>query len=164
MRNGITNDFRVGIGFDAHRLVQGHPLIIGGVQVPHERGLEGHSDGDVLTHSIIDALLGATNLGDKGLHFPSEDPIYKGISSLILLERTFDILDQNGWRISNVDATILAQKPRLAPFISDMVSHISKALSIAATRVSIKVTSTDYLGFTGREEGIASCCVASVIS
>ena len=164
MRNDITNDFRVGIGFDAHGLVQGRALIIGGVPIPHELGLEGHSDGDVLTHSIIDALLGASNLGDKGLHFPSENPIFKGISSLILLEQTFDILNKNGWHISNVDATILAQKPRLAPFISDMVSHISKALSIRTTRVSIKVTTTDYMGFTGREEGIASCCVASVFS
>jgi 2-C-methyl-D-erythritol 2,4-cyclodiphosphate synthase len=164
MRNSITNDFRVGIGFDAHGLVQGRELIIGGVSVPHERGLEGHSDGDVLSHSIIDALLGASNLGDKGVYFPSESTIYKGISSLILLEKTIDILNQNGWRISNVDATILAQKPRLAPFISDMVSHISRALSIPITRVSIKVTSTDYMGFTGREEGIASCCVASVFS
>jgi 2-C-methyl-D-erythritol 2,4-cyclodiphosphate synthase len=162
MGNTIKHDFRVGIGFDAHKLVQERQLIIGGVSVPHETGLEGYSDGDVLSHSIIDALLGATNLGDKGVHFPSDNNKFKDISSLILLKKTSDILKKNGWRISNLDATILAQKPRLGSFIPDMGLCISKALSICVTRVSIKVTTTDYMGFTGREEGIASCCVASV--
>lgn len=157
-------DFRVGIGFDAHALAEGRRLVLGGVEIPHDRGLVGHSDGDVLVHAIMDALLGVANLGDKGLHFPSSDPQYQDISSLVLLAKVADLLRARSWRISNVDATMLAQKPRLGAFISAMREQTSAALSIAADLVSIKVTTTDYLGFTGREEGIAAVAVAAIVS
>ena len=159
----MTN-FRVGLGFDAHGLAEGRPLIIGGVTVPHDRGLVGHSDGDVLVHSIMDALLGAANLGDKGVHFPSSDPQYKDISSLALLARVGELVAGRGWRISNVDATILAQRPRLGPHAAAMRANLADTLSISPEQVSIKVTTTDYMGFTGREEGIAACAVAALFS
>lgn len=139
-------------------------LVLGGVEIPHDRGLEGHSDGDVLVHALMDALLGAANLGDKGTHFPSSDPQYRGISSLLLLERVASLLGAGGWRVSNVDATMLAQTPRLGPFIPAMKELTAEALGIPATRVSIKATTTDHLGFVGRSEGIAACAVACVIS
>ena len=154
--------FRVGIGFDAHPLANGRELIIGGVTIPNDTGLQGHSDGDVLVHSIIDAILGASNLGDKGTHFPSTDDAYKNISSLILLEKTAILLANSDWRISNVDATILAQKPKLGAFIAEMREHISGTLSVSSDKVSIKATTTDYMGFIGREEGIACCCIVSI--
>ena len=154
--------FRVGIGFDAHPLANGRELIIGGVTIPNDTGLQGHSDGDVLVHSIIDAILGASNLGDKGTHFPSTDDAYKNISSLILLENTAILLANSDRRISNVDATILAQKPKLGAFIAEMREHISGTLSVSSDRVSIKATTTDYMGFIGREEGIACCCIVSI--
>jgi 2-C-methyl-D-erythritol 2,4-cyclodiphosphate synthase len=155
-------DFRVGTGFDSHGLAEGRRLILGGVDVRHPRGLSGHSDGDVLVHAIMDALLGAANLGDKGVHFPSGDAQYQDISSLILLGRVAGLLRAVGWRISNVDATILAQKPRLGPYLPEMQRLISATLSVESERVSIKVTTTDYLGFVGREEGIAACAIAAV--
>ena len=154
--------FRVGIGFDAHPLAEGRRLVLGGVSIPHTQGLAGHSDGDVLIHAIMDALLGAGNLGDKGVHFPSSDPQYKDISSLILLAKVAELLDAASWRISNVDATILAQKPRLAPFVGAMIEQTAGALGLPAELVSIKVTTTDYMGFVGREEGIAACAVAAI--
>ena len=157
-------DFRVGIGFDSHPLAPGRRLVLGGVEIPHDRGLAGHSDGDVLIHSLLDALLGAADLGDKGTHFPSSDPQYKDISSLLLLERVAVILNESGWRVSNVDATMLAQTPRLGPFIPAMKELTAAALSIPPGRVSIKATTTDYLGFVGRAEGIAACAVACVTS
>ena len=157
-------DFRVGIGFDSHPLVEGRRLVLGGVDIPHDHGLEGHSDGDVLAHSLLDALLGAANLGDKGIHFPSSDPRYKDISSLILLERVGELIAAAGWRVSNLDATMLAQMPRLGPFIPDMKERTAAALSIPVGRVSIKATTTDYLGFVGRAEGIAAVAVACVMS
>ncbi len=157
-------NFRVGLGFDAHGLAEGRPLIIGGVTVPHDRGLVGHSDGDVLVHSIMDALLGAANLGDKGGHFPSRDPQYKDISSLALLARVGELVAGRGWRISNVDATILAQRPRLGPHVTAMRANLAHTLSISPDQVSVKVTTTDYMGFTGREEGIAACAVAALFS
>jgi 2-C-methyl-D-erythritol 2,4-cyclodiphosphate synthase len=157
-------DFRVGIGFDAHALAAGRRLVLGGVAIPHDRGLAGHSDGDVLVHAIMDALLGAANLGNKGEHFPSSDPQYKDISSLILLAKVADLLAAGSWRISNVDATMLAQKPHLGAFIPAMREQTSASLSIATDQVSIKVTTTDYLGFTGRGEGIAAVAVASIAS
>ena len=157
-------DFRVGIGFDAHPLVPGRKLVLGGVEVPHHAGLAGHSDGDVLVHAIMDALLGAAGLGDKGTHFPSSDPQYKDISSLILLSTVAELVRAAGWRISNVDATMLAQKPRLAPFVKNMRAQVGEALSTPSDRVGIKVTTTDFLGFVGREEGIAAYAVASLIT
>ena len=167
MSNQPSIDFRIGIGigigFDAHALAAGRPLVLGGVNIPFDQGLAGHSDGDVVVHAIMDALLGAANLGDKGVHFPSSDPQYKDISSLILLSRVADLLREHGWRISNVDATMLAQRPRLGAFLPEMQQRTSAALSAPPQRVSIKVTTTDYLGFIGRAEGIAACAVASIV-
>ena len=157
-------DIRVGIGFDSHPLVPDRRLVLGGVEIPHDQGLEGHSDGDVLLHAIIDALLGAANLGDKGTHFPSSDPQYRNILSLLLLERVASLLRESGWRVSNVDATMLAQMPRLGPYIPEMKERTAAALGISPTRVSIKATTTDHLGFVGRSEGIAACAVACVMS
>ncbi len=157
-------EFRVGIGFDSHPLVPGRRLVLGGVEIPHDHGLAGHSDGDVLVHSLLDALLGAANLGDKGTHFPSSDPQYKDISSLVLLERVGELLAGSGWRVSNLDATMLAQTPRLGPFIPAMKEHTAASLGISSGLVSIKATTTDYLGFLGRSEGIAACAVACLVS
>ena len=155
-----ASGIRVGLGFDVHPLVEGRPLVIGGVTVPFSRGLAGHSDGDVLSHAIMDALLGAANLGNKGSHFPSSDPRYKDARSLGFLEEIAGLLSRNGWRIVNVDATIVAQRPVLAPYFTDMVKAVSAALSIDPFQVSIKATTTDRLGFLGREEGVAACAVA----
>lgn len=138
--------------------------MLGGVTVPHHMGLSGHSDGDVLIHAMMDALLGAAALGDKGAHFPSSDPQYKDISSLILLSSVGDLVRGIGWRISNVDATMLAQNPRLAPFVESMREQAGNALSIPVQRIGIKVTTTDHLGFVGREEGIAAYAVASLVT
>ena len=138
--------------------------MLGGVTIPHDKGLSGHSDGDVLVHAIMDALLGAANLGDKGLHFPSSDPQYKDIFSLILLERVGVLVAQAGWRLSNVDATILAQNPKLSAFNAEMRENVAGSLSVSPDRVSVKVTTTDYLGFVGREEGIAAIAVVSLMS
>ena len=157
-------DFRVGIGFDSHPLTPGRRLVLGGVEIPHDRGLAGHSDGDVLVHAIMDALLGAANLGDKGVHFPSSDAQYKDISSLVLLDKVATLLNEVGWRVSNVDATITAQNPRLGPFIQSMRGQAAKALSLPPGRISVKTTTTDHLGFVGREEGIAAYAVASIVS
>jgi 2-C-methyl-D-erythritol 2,4-cyclodiphosphate synthase len=134
--------------------------VLGGVEIPFEQGLEGWSDADVVVHAIIDALLGATALGDIGSHFPSDDPAYKGISSIVLLDRTGNLLREHGWRISNIDATIVAERPPLHPFIDQMRQNISQALSISKSQVGIKATTTEGLGFTGREEGIATYAVA----
>ena len=138
--------------------------MLGGVDIPHAKGLSGHSDGDVLVHAIMDALLGAANLGDKGLHFPSSDPQYKDISSLVLLERVGTLVSGAGWRLSNVDATILAQNPKLSPFNSEMRKNVARTLTVEPDRISIKVTTTDHLGFVGREEGIAAMAVVSLMS
>ena len=157
-------EIRVGIGFDSHPLVPDRRLVLGGVEIPHDRGLEGHSDGDVLVHAIMDALLGAANLGDKGRHFPSSDPQYRNILSLLLLERVASLLQESGWRVSNVDATMLAQMPRLGPYVPEMKERTAAALGISPDRVSVKATTTDHLGFVGRSEGIAACAVACVMS
>lgn len=138
--------------------------MLGGVEIPHDRGLSGHSDGDVLVHAVMDAILGAANLGDKGLHFPSSDAQYKDISSLTLLERVGMLAAEVGWRLSNVDATILAQNPKLSIFNADMRNNMAKSLSVTPDRVSVKVTTTDHLGFVGREEGIAAMAVVSLVS
>ena len=151
---------RVGIGFDTHPLVSGRALVLGGVELPFDRGLAGHSEGDVLSHAIIDALLGAAGLGDKGTHFPPGDPQYKDVSSLLLLSRVAELMKRNQWLIVNIDATMLAQRPVVEPFIAAMKEKIGAALSVPETRVSIKATTTDHLGFVGREEGIAAYAVA----
>ena len=153
---------RVGFGYDAHRLTRGRPLILGGVEIPHEKGLEGWSDADVLVHAIMDALLGAAALGDIGNHFPPNDPAYKGISSITLLNRVSDTLRAKGWRTGNVDATIIAEHPLLRPFISQMKQNIGQALSISENQVGIKATTNERMGFVGREEGMAAYAVALV--
>ena len=157
-------DIRVGTGFDSHPLVPDRRLVLGGVEIPHHQGLEGHSDGDVLVHAVMDALLGAANLGDKGIHFPSSDPQYRNILSLLLLEQVAALLNESGWRLSNVDATMLAQSPRLGPYIPEMKERIAATLGTSTARVSIKATTTDHLGFVGRSEGIAAFAVACVVS
>ncbi len=147
---------RVGMGYDVHKLVEERPLILGGVVVPHTLGLLGHSDADVLVHAIMDALLGAAALGDIGKHFPDTDPAYKGASSIKLLEHVKGLLEGNGYVIENIDATIIAQKPKLRPYIEQMEQNIAQTLGIAKEQVNIKATTEEGLGFTGREEGIAS--------
>ena len=164
MSQSSAIDFRVGIGFDAHPLVPDRKLILGGIHIPHELGLAGHSDGDVLAHAMMDALLGAAGLADKGAQFPSSDPQYEDISSLLLLSAVADLVRDGGWRISNVDATMLAQKPRLGPFVESMREHTGSALSLSPALIGIKITTTDYMGFVGREEGIAACAVASLVT
>ena len=147
---------RVGFGYDVHGFVSGRPLVLGGVEIPFERGLLGHSDADVLLHAVCDALLGAAALGDIGRHFPDTDPAFKGISSLILLERTAQIVSRSGFSIHNIDATLVLQKPRLAPYIPRMIEEISRVTGLPATHVNVKATTTEKLGFTGREEGVAA--------
>ncbi|HWQ62067.1 MAG TPA: 2-C-methyl-D-erythritol 4-phosphate cytidylyltransferase [Negativicutes bacterium] len=154
---------RIGIGYDVHRLVAGRPLILGGVDIPHERGLEGHSDADVLLHAIKDALLGAAALGDIGRHFPDSDPAYKGASSLKLLAAVGEKLAAAGWRVHNIDAVVIAEKPKLAPHIQAMNANIAAALGIAAGHVNVKATTTEGLGFAGRREGIAAQAVAAIV-
>lgn len=150
--------FRTGIGVDIHRLVEGRELVLGGIIIPHSHGLEGHSDGDALIHAIIDACLGAANLGDIGTHFSSEDPCYSGIHSVKLLSETALILARRDWRVEFIDATILAERPILRPHIGDMRAALANALGIGAESVSLKATTADHLGFVGRREGI--CCMA----
>ena len=151
---------RIGCGYDAHRLVPGRPLILGGVPIEHETGLLGHSDADVLLHAICDALLGALGEGDIGRHFPDSDPALKGISSLLLLERVVALMAGKGYRLGNLDATIIAQRPRLAPHIPAMREKIAAACGVAPERINVKATTTEKLGFEGREEGIAAQAVA----
>ena len=150
--------FRTGIGVDIHRLVEGRELALGGIIIPHSHGLEGHSDGDALTHAVIDACLGAANLGDIGTHFSSEDPRYSGIHSAKLLSETALILARRDWRVDYIDATILAERPILRPYIGEMRAALAHALGIGVESVSLKATTADYLGFVGRREGI--CCMA----
>src|SRR5512147_140174 len=150
---------RVGIGHDTHRLEDGRPLILGGVRVEHGRGLAGHSDADVLLHALTDALLGAAGLGDIGRHFPDTDPRYEGIDSRMLLRAAVQRVREAGWRVGNVDATIIAQAPRLAPHIPAMVANIAADLEIPAAAVNVKATTTEGLGFSGRGEGIAAQAV-----
>lgn len=150
---------RIGNGYDVHRLVSGRPLILGGVRVPHPLGLAGHSDADVLIHAVTDALLGAAALGDIGRHFPDTDPSYKGISSIILLEKVGALIKQNGYEINNIDSIIAAQKPKLMDFLPQMRENIAGALGLMPQCVSVKATTTEHLGFEGREEGISSYAV-----
>jgi 2-C-methyl-D-erythritol 2,4-cyclodiphosphate synthase len=153
---------RIGFGYDAHRLEPGRPLILGGVEIPCHLGLKGHSDADVLTHALGDALLGAVAAGDLGRHFPDSDPAYRGISSLILLERIVDLVRSRGYQPMNVDVTVVAEKPRLAPHVPEMVEKLAPILGLAPDAVSIKATSTEKMGFAGREEGIAAYAVVLV--
>jgi 2-C-methyl-D-erythritol 2,4-cyclodiphosphate synthase len=153
---------RIGHGYDVHRLVENRPLILGGVTIPHEKGLLGHSDADVLLHAVADALLGAAALGDIGKHFPDTDPAYKGADSRVLLRHVVSLLKKKGLAISNIDATILAQRPKLAPFISTMKENIANDCEIAPTCVNVKATTEEKLGFTGTEEGIAAHSVCLI--
>ncbi len=149
-------DFRIGHGYDVHQLVAGKPCIIGGVTIPYERGLLGHSDADVLLHAICDALLGAAALGDIGRHFPDSDPRFAGIDSRKLLREVVALVRSKGFEPSNVDATIIAEAPRMSPHVAAMVAHIAQDLGIAPERVNVKATTTEKLGFAGRGEGIAA--------
>ena len=153
---------RIGQGFDAHALKPGKKLVIGGVTIPHSAGLDGHSDADVLLHAICDALIGAAALGDIGRHFPDSDPQYKGVDSRVLLRKTAALLTAHGSRVVNVDATIIAEAPRMAPHIGTMVRNIAEDLSVAESSVNIKAKTTEKLGFTGRGEGIAAEAVVLI--
>ena len=150
-------DFRVGNGYDVHQLAEGLPLVLGGVKVPHTKGCVAHSDGDVLIHALCDALLGALALGDIGQHFPDTSDAYKGIDSKLLLERVVAMIRDRGWEIVNVDGTLLAQKPKIAPFVPQMRQTLADVMGIPVDAVSVKATTTERLGFVGREEGIAAC-------
>ena len=154
---------RTGIGYDVHRLAPGHSLVLGGVEIPSPLGLIGWSDADVLVHSIIDALLGAAALGDIGSHFPPGDPQYKDISSLVLLEKVGAMLDEKGFKVANVDATIVAEQPKLRDFIFGMRRNLSQALGIATDLVSVKASTSEQLGFVGRGEGMAAWAVATIV-
>ena len=153
---------RVGIGYDVHRLTEGRKLILGGVEIEHTMGLLGHSDADVLLHAIMDALLGAAGLGDIGKHFPDTDEAYKGISSMKLLEHVAGLLEEQGYLVENIDATVIAQKPKLRPYIEQMEQNIAFALHINASQVNVKATTEERLGFTGREEGISSQAICAL--
>lgn len=150
---------RVGMGYDVHRLTEERKLILGGVEIPWEKGLLGHSDADVLIHAVMDALLGAAALGDIGKHFPDTDPAYKGISSIRLLKHVSELLEQNGYKVGNIDATVIAQQPKMAPHIPQMRKNMADALGISESQINVKATTEEGLGFTGRGEGIASQAV-----
>ena len=154
---------RVGLGYDVHKLVEGRELILGGVTIPYEKGLLGHSDADVLVHAIMDALLGAAALGDIGKHFPDTDPQYKGISSIKLLEHVGKLLDEHLYVIENIDATIIAQKPKMAPHIQVMRENIASALGIEVEQVNVKATTEEGLGFTGTGDGISSQAICATL-
>jgi len=152
----------VGLGYDVHRLVEGRPLILGGVAIPYERGLDGHSDADVLLHALMDALLGAAGLGDIGVHFPPSDPAYKGADSLKLLAEVVALLEREGYRPVNVDMTLLAERPKIGPYVPEMREKISAVLGIAPNRVGIKATTNEGMGFVGAGEGMAALAVALI--
>ena len=154
---------RIGTGYDVHRLVEGRKLIIGGVDIPNEKGLLGHSDADVLIHAVCDALLGAAGLGDIGKHFPDSDKQYKGISSLMLLADVSRLLKEKKFTVNNIDATIVAERPKMALHIPTMVSHIPSAVQVEESAINVKATTTEGLGFTGRGEGIAAYAVCTIM-
>lgn len=154
---------RVGMGYDVHRLTEERKLILGGVEIPWEKGLLGHSDADVLVHAVMDALLGAAALGDIGKHFPDTDPAYKGISSILLLRHVTELLKKNGYAIGNVDATIIAQKPKMAPHILKMRENMAEAMGISIDCFNVKATTEEGLGFTGREDGIAAQAICLLV-
>jgi len=152
--------YRIGNGYDVHRLIKGRKLILGGVDIPHGLGLDGHSDADVLCHALCDSLLGASGAGDLGKYFPDTDNKWKGVSSLVLLKKSGELVAERGFQISNIDTTIVAQQPKIGPHIESMTTNISETLKIDPTQINIKATTTERLGFTGREEGIAAYAVA----
>ena len=152
-------DYRVGIGYDAHRFAEGRPLILGGVTVPHSKGLEGHSDADALCHAVSDAILGAAALGDMGKYFPDTDPKWKGADSLALLKECARMAKSKGWKIGNVDAVLVCQKPRLAPHLASMSRMIEQTLQVGPDRVNVKAKTTEGMGFEGREEGLSAQAV-----
>ncbi|BFN37977.1 2-C-methyl-D-erythritol 2,4-cyclodiphosphate synthase [Fidelibacter multiformis] len=155
-------NLRIGQGYDVHRLTEGRPLILGGVTIPHPKGPAGHSDADVLTHAVMDALLGAAALGDIGTHFPDTDPAYHHADSLKLLEKVVSLLEQQGYAIVNVDATLILQKPKIAPFIPKIRENLSRMMHTPLETVSVKATTEEGLGFTGREEGVAAMAVCLI--
>ncbi len=154
--------FRIGIGYDVHQLAAGVPLVVGGVSLPWPKGLAGHSDGDVMLHAIMDALLGAAALGDIGTHFPDKDPQYKGCSSRMLLSWVSEKLTAAGYAVNNVDCTLVAQQPKVAPYIPEMREKISQTLGVSVDQVNVKATTTEHLGFAGREEGMACYAVCTL--
>ena len=159
------SDIRIGHGYDVHRLTENRDLIIGGVKIPYEKGLLGHSDADVLVHAILDAVLGALGEGDIGKHFPDTDERYKGINSMLLAENVASLLLGKGYTVGNIDATVVAQRPKLSPYIQEMRANIAKVFGVTPDRVNIKATTEEKLGFTGREEGISAhavCLIESV--
>ena len=155
--------FRIGFGYDAHRLVEGRPLILGGVEIPNSVGLDGYSDADVLTHAVIDAMIGAMGMGDIGQHFPDTDPAYKGVASLFMLKEVMLWVKRDGFRLNNLDATIVAESPRLAPYLPTMQGRVAEALETSASQINIKATTTEGMGFCGRQEGIGAYAVISLV-
>ena len=155
-------NFRIGLGYDVHRLESGTPFWLGGVSIPHEKGTVGHSDADVLIHAICDALLGAAALGDIGDHFPDTDPAFKGIESTILLQRTMELIREEGFHVENLDATVCLQTPRIKPFILQMRVHIALQMQLDEKAVSVKATTEEHLGYTGREEGVSAYAVVLI--
>jgi 2-C-methyl-D-erythritol 2,4-cyclodiphosphate synthase len=153
---------RIGIGYDSHRLVEGRRLIIGGIEIPHDKGLLGHSDADVLVHAVCDAILGALGAGDIGRHFPDTNPAYKGISSMILLQKVYAMVEEMGFRVHNVDSTVILERPRLKRYMHEMALNISKALNISEDRVNVKAKTNEGMGFIGRDEGIAAFAVVTI--
>ena len=157
---------RIGMGYDVHRLQEGRKLIMGGVEIPYEKGLLGHSDADVLVHAVMDALLGAAALGDIGKHFPDTDPAYKGISSILLLQKVGELLEEHCFLIENIDATIIAQAPKMRPHIDQMRQNMADALKIDVSQINVKATTEEGLGFTGKKEGISAqaiCCISKAL-
>lgn len=155
--------FRIGFGYDVHRLVEGRPLILGGVEIPYPFGLEGHSDADVLTHAVIDAIIGALGAGDIGQHFPDTDPKYKGVSSLSMLKTVVDMVKREGFRLNNLDTTITAQVPKLAPHLSNMRGRLAETLEASIGQINIKATTSEGLGFCGKREGMEAFAVISLV-
>ncbi len=155
-------NMRIGQGYDAHRFQSGDAVVLGGVTIPFDRSLAAHSDGDVLLHAICDAILGAAALGDIGRHFPDTDPTYKGVDSRVLLRAVRDLLTAENWRVVNIDATVIAERPKIAPHVATMIAHVASDLGITDEQVNIKGTTTEKMGFTGRGEGVAATAVALI--
>ena len=164
-KRGISmQNFRIGHGYDVHRLVENRKLILGGVTIPYERGLLGHSDADVLTHAVMDAVLGAAALGDIGRHYPDTDEAYRGADSIVLAAHVRDLLSARGYRVNNIDATVIAQRPKLAPYIDTMRDNLARVFGVDPDAVNVKATTEEKLGFTGSGDGIAAHAVATIIA